>query len=190
MNPGQGDPRTIEPGQIRSFATSAGMLQPQQTIFASYDVDLDGRTFVTEHEIDALMTAIPARDKLLITDACHLAPLQDADPSNYRMLSGSGRDEKTHELFAPETVPRGAFTYFLQCALVMQGNVSIAQLLAQISTELRAGLFPQTPGYLGDPSTRFVRDYHPALEIIQLAERRSCGPFSMVAAGEVARADG
>lgn len=183
------------------YLAGNGMLQEEQAIFASYDVDLEAKIFLTEGDIDALLTAIPARDKLLITDACHFARRQDAEPAAYRMLFGSGREEKTRELFSPEGTPRGAFSYFLERTLELRGNVPIGELVKLITADL-ARSWPagshvphspthalaapiasdagkQTPGCSGDPATMLVLGDPPALGAIEVADRWSRGRFSM-----------
>lgn len=161
------------------LAGNGMLLQSEQAIFASYDVDREAGIFVTESDIDALLTAIPARDKLLITDACHLAPDPDANPAAYRRLFGCGRREKTRELFSPDGAPRGAFSYFLERALDLHGNVPVGELVERITAELQARQYAQTPGCSGDPTTTLVLGAPPALEAIELADRWSRGRFSL-----------
>lgn len=160
---------------------------PEQFIFVTHDSNSELSIGLTEAEIDAAMRAIPARDKLLITDACHLAPAED-QLLPYRFLSGGRRDQMTFEIALEASSAaaaeghkqhRGAFTYALERALRVMGNVSMRSLWPKITEEISLRRLSQNPAYLGDPDRPFVRNDNPALEIIDLAEHRTAGRFSL-----------
>ena len=167
------------------YFSGNGFLVPRKdaartAVFGSYDVDIDGGlrgTLLDETTIERAMAKIPAGDKLVITDACHLAPLK-ALPG-CRFLSGGLRDQFTMEI-TRENSPRGAFTYALERAIAGLGNAPIPTLLTRIDSDFNNwGLSgKQTPHYFGPPSNLVADRTHPALQAIDLAVRRAPGRFS------------
>jgi len=163
------------------YFSGNGFLRDDVAVFGSYDLDPDPdpqrAVLLTEGDIDACMSAIPARDKLLITDACHLAPPELAPPLEYRYLFSCRRGETAYEGCAHDGSPRGAFTYALECALRSQCNAPLEQLLSQITASLPS-TYEQTPGFTGSGAGTFVRDSHPAFEVIDLDIHGSSARFS------------
>lgn len=170
--------RSVRPEDSFVFYFSGnGFLREQQAIFGSYDLDPEAGVLLSERDIDALMKGIPARDKLIITDGCYLAPPVPNLSLGYRYLSGCGRKETAYEVFAPGGPVRGAFSHALEQVLHRYGNAPMELLFEQIRATM-ASPRPQTPGYTGTLSAPFVRDYHPAFEIIDLATRGCSRQFS------------
>lgn len=145
-----------------------GFLREGTAIYATYDLPTREGPGLTEHAIDDLMRSIPARDKLLVNDSCHLAPREE--PA-YRVVYGCQRDERGWDLQDEDGRPRGAFTYLFERALRSLGNVAIGRLIANVTGELAAHGVSQTPGFTGSDDSSFVARDPLALELIDLAER-------------------
>ena len=164
-----------------SVLPSEDSMRPEGAIiFATYDIDLQGPpsgTVLDDGAVERAMEKILARDKLIITDGCHLAPWPH---SECRFLSGCRRNESSIEMVTPAGVHRGAFTYALEQALIALGNAPVRNLLKRIESDLRALDFlkTQTPQYVG-PYSRLIMDTSdPTLRVIDLAERRAPEHFS------------
>jgi hypothetical protein len=143
--------------------------------YAAYDYsnDKDG-AILTEVDIDRLLVEIPAQNKVIITDACHLSP-----PINrrlgYRFLSAGKRDQEAIESAAEDGTIQGAFTRRLLSALVAQpAAASVADLIRAVRRSLGEDLDArQTPQYSGDPSRPFLGAEASAEQaLFALAQRR------------------
>jgi tetratricopeptide (TPR) repeat protein len=153
------------------YFSGKGLLNRGVAVYSSYDVDLSAGIQWTEHDCDSAMRSIAARDKLLITDGCHLAPTS-LDERAYRFLFGCRRDEMGWEEHDADGTPRGVFTSALERAVHALGNASVERIVAHVTAGLTGGqLPPQTPGYTGSGSSHLIDRRHASLELIELAEQ-------------------
>src|SRR5262249_39022262 len=110
-------------------------------------------------------------DKLLITDGCHLAPAEGAEPAGYRFLYACRRDELSWETTDVRGICRGAFTYALEKAVRASRDAPVGHLLERIRGELTDSQRLQRPGYIGSGAAKLFEPRAIALEIIELAEQ-------------------
>jgi tetratricopeptide (TPR) repeat protein len=154
------------------YYCGVGALDRGVTVYSTYDLDQAAGIQWTETDFDAAMRSLPAHDKLLITDGCHLAPASTAERAGYRFVFGCQRDEKGWEITDDRGAPRGAFSLALERAVRMHGNAPLEQLIEQATAELATRpQLPQTPGYTGSGRAHMVERPPAWLDVLELAEQ-------------------
>lgn len=154
------------------YFSGKGILYRGVSVYASYDTDVDAGIAWTEDDCDAAIRAIPAYDKLLITDSCHLAPSTLDERAGYRFLFGCRRDERGWDAVDADGRPRGAFTLALERAITVLGNASLERLASHAAAELAAlQLPPQTPGYTGSGALPLIDRPQAWIELLELAQQ-------------------
>jgi tetratricopeptide (TPR) repeat protein len=152
------------------YICGPGYLRSGVPAYPSYDLDFSVERMLTDADVDGAMRSIPAHDKLLITDGCHLAPVSNAPLAGYRFLHACRHGERSEETISPDGTHRGAFTYALERTIRTLRNAPIGRIVAQVSTELATMLTLQTPGHTGSGSARLLELRPPALEVVDLAQ--------------------
>lgn len=117
--------------------------------------------YLTEMDLDRLLRAISADDKVVITDGCHLGPPESR--SGYRFFSACGRTETCFEWQLPDGASRGAFSHALEQALSERPTAPLQAIFRAVDAAVRQRFPQQHPSLTGttrpdplialDPST-------------------------------------
>jgi hypothetical protein len=148
------------------------------------------KNVITEPELDALLTRIPARDKLFIAGAAHVCPERDpsAGAGGYRFFAACSRDQSDREKNFNGTC-YGAFPYHLDRILrepaAQQGSLEAGAISDRVAGALRTDHADQDPRYFGradvpllPPEPRGVQtDF---LDIHAFGDRRNYDEFDVM----------
>lgn len=113
-----------------------------------YDGPWDAESgYLTEMELDRLLADIRATDKVVITDGCHLGPLEPR--SGYRFFAGCGRTETSFESALPDGTTRGVFSHALERALANRPSAPLQVIFRTVDAAVRQKFPQQHPSLAG-----------------------------------------
>lgn len=160
------------------YFTGHGATKDDKTFLMVHDTSYKDGILFSEDDLDAAMRALPAHDKLVITDGCYLAPRPDRRSLGYRYLAGGSRDQATFEYLTADGTYRGAFTVALEQEIRESGNARLQDVWPRVQVEVMKRFISQTPSYVGPPNATLFDDENLALRILDLGERGIRGPLS------------
>ncbi len=119
-------------------------------------------------ELIEAVEAIPGLNRVLITDACHLAPA--GTPTSLRFISACRRSETSWEVRDPTGKPRGLFSSALVEALQSAPSDLVSSILKGVQERVSARRGDQHVTYAGSttaraPLFRFLGDVAEALSL-------------------------